>query len=187
MFADVFVKWVTWDSTNLCVLLWLQLAGDVPPTMLLVNEQRALFSLRRWCIHRGHSAYEKDEKRIPWVITMKLLLLTLLTVTSTHGTGSSQDFQVYGHSVIGLDGTVEKSLAAVIRVPREQPTNEMPNDEPDTSPPSSGRPIFIQRFWKSLIAFVHFHSLNRPTTSTANQKCIPLLLLCKNAIATFAL
>ena len=49
---------------------------------------------------------------------------------------------MYGQSVISGDGTVEKSLAAVVRVPREQPkneaaavfSNEMPNDEPDSSP-----------------------------------------------------
>ena len=46
-------------------------------------------------------------------------------------------FQVYGQSVINVDGMLEKSLAAVIRVPREQPSSEMPNDEPDTS--SSGK------------------------------------------------
>ena len=53
-----------------------------------------------------------------------------------------QRFQVYGQSVINVDGMLEKSLAAVIRVPRseqqrqvQQPfSNEMPNDEPDTSP-----------------------------------------------------
>ena len=43
-------------------------------------------------------------------------------------------FQIYGQSVIGSDGSLEKSLAAVIRVPRHQPTNEMmPNDEPEAS------------------------------------------------------
>ena len=46
-----------------------------------------------------------------------------------------------------LDGTVGKSLAAVIRVPREQSreaewasstrSNEMPKDEPDTTSSSS--------------------------------------------------
>ena len=46
-----------------------------------------------------------------------------------------------------IDGTVGKSLAAVIRVPREQPreaewasstrSNEMPKDEPDTTSSSS--------------------------------------------------
>ena len=52
--------------------------------------------------------------------------------------------KVYGQSVINFDGTVGKSLAAVIRVPREQPreanewasnsrSNEMPKDEPDTT------------------------------------------------------
>ena len=55
-----------------------------------------------------------------------------------------QRFQVYGQSVINVDGMLEKSLAAVIRVPRseqqrqvQQPfSNEMPNDEPDTTSPS---------------------------------------------------
>ena len=54
-----------------------------------------------------------------------------------------QRFQVYGQSVINVDGMLEKSLAAVIRVPRSeqqrqvQPfSNEMPNDEPDTASPS---------------------------------------------------
>ena len=51
--------------------------------------------------------------------------------------GGERRFQVYGQSVINVDGKLEKSLAAVIRVPREQPSNEMPNDEPDTS--SSGK------------------------------------------------
>lgn len=62
--------------------------------------------------------------------------------------------RVYGQSVINWDGTVVgKSLAAVIRVPREEPSNsqflqedqdldlranEMPNDEPD---PSAGKEI----------------------------------------------
>ena len=58
-------------------------------------------------------------------------------------------FQVYGQSVISGDGTVEKSLAAVVRVPREQPKNEasanemMPNDEPESSSSSSGKIIFL--------------------------------------------
>ena len=59
----------------------------------------------------------------------------------TGGSGGHHGrFQVYGQSVISGDGTVEKSLAAVVRVPREQPknelafANEMPNDEPDSSP-----------------------------------------------------
>ena len=57
-------------------------------------------------------------------------------------------FQVYGQSVISGDGTVEKSLAAVVRVPREQPKNEasanemMPNDEPESGS-SSGKIIFL--------------------------------------------
>ena len=52
--------------------------------------------------------------------------------------GLQQSFQVYGQSVINVDGMLEKSLAAVVRVPREQPRNEiMPNDEPDTT--SSGK------------------------------------------------
>ena len=46
---------------------------------------------------------------------------------------SQQSFQVYGQSVINVDGMLEKSLAAVVRVPREQPRNEiMLSDEPDT-------------------------------------------------------
>ena len=53
------------------------------------------------------------------------------------GGSRGERFQVYGQSVINVDGKLEKSLAAVIRVPREQPSNEMPNDEPDTS--SSGK------------------------------------------------
>jgi hypothetical protein len=62
--------------------------------------------------------------------------------------------QVYGQSVINGDGTFGRSLAAVIRVPREQPDdlndleapklgpNEMPNDEPDTSSSSSGKILY---------------------------------------------
>lgn len=163
------------NSTNLCVLLWLQLALEMChrpcSSFFCENEQRALFSLRRWCIHRGHSAaYEeqKDEQAI-FLITMKLItliLLLLLTATAIHAhysrTGSSQseeDFQVYGQSVISLDGTVEKSLAAVIRVPREQPTNEMPNDEPDTSPPSSGRPIYDPSIFHCFLYSLIFSSI----------------------------
>ena len=67
-----------------------------------------------------------------------LLTLCLIQVTDSlqlvqNRPQKQSEFQVYGQSVIGLDGSVEKSLAAVIRVPRHQPANEMPNDEPETS------------------------------------------------------
>ena len=66
-------------------------------------------------------------------------------------------FQVYGQSVISGDGTVEKSLAAVVRVPREQPKNEasanemMPNDEPDSSSPSGKILLLIAMLLNTLL------------------------------------
>ena len=78
-------------------------------------------------------------------------LLDCNTVAEALHRGRYHRAQVYGQSVINFDGTVGKSLAAVIRVPREQPreadwalsssrgSNEMPKDEPDTTP-SSGKP-----------------------------------------------
>ena len=79
-------------------------------------------------------------------------LLDCNTVAEALHRGRYHRAQVYGQSVINFDGTVGKSLAAVIRVPREQPrteadwaslpssarSNEMPKDEPDTTP-SSGK------------------------------------------------
>ena len=108
---------------------------------------------------------------------MMMLNLAVLLVSSIcrlqsegealhRGTRYQRVAQVYGQSVINFDGTVGKSLAAVIRVPREQPrteadwaslpssarTNEMPKDEPDTTP-SSGKhsPILLLHayYWYS--------------------------------------
>lgn len=71
--------------------------------------------------------------------TVNLLVFFLLLSFIQGGNGGHHGrFQVYGQSVISGDGTVEKSLAAVVRVPREQPKNEasanemMPNDEPES-------------------------------------------------------
>ena len=84
-------------------------------------------------------------------IMCSLSFLDCNTVAEALHRGRYHRAQVYGQSVINFDGTVGKSLAAVIRVPREQPreadwalsssrgSNEMPKDEPDTTP-SSGKP-----------------------------------------------
>ena len=90
-------------------------------------------------------------------------LLDCNTVAEALHRGRYHRAQVYGQSVINFDGTMGKSLAAVIRVPREQPreadwalsssrSNEMPKDEPDTTP-SSGKhsPILLLHayYWYS--------------------------------------
>ena len=99
-------------------------------------------------------------------IICSLSCLDCNTVAEALHRGRYHRAQVYGQSVINFDGTVGKSLAAVIRVPREQPrteadwaslpssarSNEMPKDEPDTTP-SSGKhsPILLLHayYWYS--------------------------------------
>ena len=112
--------------------------------MLIKAIARPKIFSRRKCVFLAFFLHEWFPSISSW---WKDAVYIVIFIAGGNG-GHHGRFQVYGQSVISGDGTVEKSLAAVVRVPREQPKNEasanemMPNDEPESGS-SSGKIIFL--------------------------------------------